>query len=306
MTLGAPVKVSVVMPCYNGRIHLPMSIASLQSQTFKDWELVVVDDGSSDGSAEWLERLGDTRIRILRQPNRGVSTARNHGLQQCRGELVAFLDTDDTWSSDFLTVMVSALESNPGAALAYCGWQNVGLPGAAGAPFVPPDYEGPHKEIELFTGCRWPIHAALARRSLLGAGFDTDLTHAEDYLLWLTLGARHSLCHVPRVLAQYHFHGGPQASRQHLRAALQLYEAQARYLARHPEFVMRAGPSTLRAIMLAGLRRRAFERYWARDLGSARPLFRKLMRERHRALRDWLYLLPSLLPERVHRWLLDR
>jgi glycosyltransferase involved in cell wall biosynthesis len=306
MTNTAPAKVSVVMPCYNGRLHLPMSIHSLQSQTFTDWELVVVDDGSSDGSAEWLEHLGDARIRILRQPNRGVSIARNHGLQHCRGELVAFLDTDDTWSSDFLTVMVAAMESNPDAALAYCGWQNVGLPGPAGAPFLPPDYEGPNKEIELFSGCRWPIHAALARRSLLGVGFETDLTHAEDYLMWLSLGARHPLCRVPQVLAQYHFHDGPQASRQHLRAALQLYEAQARYLARHPEFVARTGSRALSAIMLAGLRKRAFERYWARDLDTARPLFRKLMRARHRRLHDWFYLLPSLLPKRVHHWLIDR
>lgn len=306
MTQRAAAKVSIVMPCYNGRSHLPASIASLQSQTFTEWELVLVDDGSTDGSAAWAEQLGDARINILRQPNRGVSLARNHGLQRSCGELVAFLDADDTWDSDFLATMVAALESNPGAALAYCGWQNVGLPGPAGAPFVPPDYEGPNKEIELFTGCRWPIHAALTRRSLLAAGFEVDLSHAEDYLLWLELGAHHPLCRVPRVLAHYHFHDGPQASRQHLRATLQLFEAQARYLARHPEFVARTGAGTLREIMLTGLRRRAFERYWARDLDTARPLFRKLMRERHRTARDWLYMLPSLLPARVHRWLLGQ
>ena len=299
-------KVSVVMPCYNGRAHLSRSIGSLRSQSFADWELIVVDDGSSDDSAAWVEGLDEPRITVVRQANRGVSIARNRGLAQCRGELIAFLDTDDTWSADFLAEMVAALDAHPEAALAYCGWQNVGLPGPAGDPFVPPDYEGPRKELELFTGCRWPIHAALTRRSKLGTGFETDLTHAEDYLLWLSLAAHQPIRRVPRVLAQYHFHGGPQASRSHVRAALQLYEAQARYLARHPEFEARAGSARLRAIMLESLRKRAFERYWARDLGAARPLFRKLMWERYPSLRDWRYLLPSLLPIRVHRWLLER
>lgn len=301
MTL--PPRVSIVMPCHNGVAHLPRSIASVEAQRFEDWELIVVDDGSTDGSADWLAQHGDARVTVISQTQQGVSSARNRGLRSCRGEFVTFLDADDTWSADFLAMMVQALDQTPAAALAYCGWQNLGLPGPAGEPFIPPDYETSDKALRLFQGCRWPIHAALVRRAALGAGFETDLTHAEDFLLWLTLGAKLPLIQVPHVLVQYHFHGGVQASRNHVRAALQLFEAQGRHLARAPDFVHRWGRTTLHRVMLQGLRQRAFERYWQGDLGAARPLFRKLMREGYGPWREWRYLLPSLLPLPLHQGL---
>ena len=159
-----PVRISIVMPCYNAAAHLPASIGSVLAQTCGDWELIAVDDGSTDATLDWLRSQTDPRIRVHAQSNRGVSAARNAGLARARGRYVAFLDADDTWAADYLDRMLAALQGSPGAVLAYCGWQNLGLPDGRGAPFVPPDYENADKAETLFAGCRWPIHAALVKR----------------------------------------------------------------------------------------------------------------------------------------------
>src|SRR5574338_1258595 len=82
--------VSIVMPCFNALAHLPVSVASVVAQTLSDWELIVIDDGSTDRSFDWLQSQKDDRLVIEHQPNQGVSAARNAGLRLARGEYVAF------------------------------------------------------------------------------------------------------------------------------------------------------------------------------------------------------------------------
>lgn len=165
--------VSIVMPCFNAEHHLALSVGSVQAQTFRSWELIAVDDGSTDATGELLANFAaeDGRIQKVSQPNQGVSAARNHGLTLARSAYVAFLDADDTWSVALLEKLVAAMQGCPDAVLAYCGWQNLGLEGGCGKPFVPPDYETSDKAETLFGGCRWPIHAAIAKRqAVLRAG----------------------------------------------------------------------------------------------------------------------------------------
>ena len=153
--MGKPL-VSIIMPCYNGEAFLAEAVGSVLAQTFRDFELIVVDDGSTDGSADILARYVDP-VRVIRQTNRGVSAARNVGIAAARGDFIAFLDADDTWESEFLDEMVKGM-ADPRTAIAYCGWQNVGV--GAGKPFVPPDYEGPDKMGHLLCfASLWPIHA---------------------------------------------------------------------------------------------------------------------------------------------------
>ena len=300
--------VSIVMPCHDALAHLPASVGSVLAQGFGDWELIAVDDGSRDGSLAWLQAQTDPRIRVHSQANQGVSAARNAGLRLARGDCVAFLDADDTWSPDFLARMHAALAAAPEAVLAYCGWQNLGLPGGQGEPFVPPDYENADKAATLFAGCRWPIHAALARRAAVEAagGFDTRLRNAEDYALWLRVAVPAPIVRVPEVLAYYHFHGGAQASANKARAALQHLVAQRRYLDAHPEFRTLLGRRRVRELTLGTLLAQAYAGYWKRDLATARRLFRAVMRQGYGTLRDWTYMLPALLPESWHRALLRR
>src|SRR5208282_403475 len=160
---------SIIMPCFNCAEHVGRSLASVLGQSYEDFELLFIDDGSMDESAGVAAAFVDSRMSVIRQPNAGVSAARNRGLAVARGMYIAFLDADDTWEPLFLRKMISALEARPEAALAYCGWQNVGLSGGRGAPFVPPDYEGAEKCVQLVECCRWPIHAALTRRAAIDA-----------------------------------------------------------------------------------------------------------------------------------------
>jgi glycosyltransferase involved in cell wall biosynthesis len=300
--------VSVVMPCFNAEDHLGRSVDSVLGQSFPDWELIAVDDGSTDGTRAWLQAQTDPRVHLHVQPNRGVSAARNAGLALARGRLVAFLDADDTWEPTFLAEMVAALEARPDAVLAYCGWQNLGLPGGRGEPFVPPDYETVTKRETLFAGCRWPIHAALARHDAIehAGGFDTTLKNAEDYALWLRVGTAGPIVRVPRVLAYYHFHGKAQASANVTREALQQFDAQRRYLSTHPDFEAAVGRDQVKVMTLGRLLERGYECYWRRDLPAARAIFRTVMSNRYGNLKDWLYMLPALLPEALHRTLLSR
>lgn len=296
--------VSIVMPCFNAAVHLHTSIGSVRAQTFSNWELIAIDDGSTDESPALLDAFAteEPRVRVVRQANRGVSAARNAGIHIARGEFIAFLDADDTWAPRFLNTLLAALRSRPECVLAYCGWQNLGLPGPRGEPFVPPDYETPDKRDKLFAGCRWPIHAALTRRSAIieVGGFDADLKNAEDYALWLELAGTRPIVLVPEVLAFYHFHDGPQASSNRASGALHHLAAQKKYLQRHPEHAAAMGRAHVRKLLYGGMMRSGFDCYWRRDLPAARTIFRNVMRAGYGRPRDWLYMLPSLLPLRLH------
>ena len=299
-------RIAIIMPCYNCAAHLTSSITSVIAQTYTDWELIVVDDGSTDTGTAQIAALNDSRIRLIRQANAGVSAARNRALQVADSELVAFLDADDTWAPTFLESMLKAMDAHSAAVLAYCGWQNIGLPGGRGEPFIPPDYETPHKLEKLLGGCRWPIHATLTRRVAITAagGFNPRYSHAEDFALWLQIACHAPIVRVANVLAFYHFHGVAQASANHARAALQLWQAQRNYIAGHPDEIRQLKRTTLAQLTNGTLLERAYASYWARDLGTARTLFRHIMRQGYGNARDWKYMLPALLPLGWHQALL--
>jgi len=300
------------MPCFNAASTLAASVGSLLSQSFADWELLAVDDGSTDGTADALTAFGDARIRLLQQANAGVSAARNRALQVAQSRFVAFLDADDTWAASFLDEMLTALTHHPDAVLAYCGWQNLGLAPGRCQPYVPPDYEAsPDKVDVLLRGCPWPIHAALCRRDALQrtGGFDTRLVVAEDFLLWLEMAAEQPIVRVPNVLAFYHHDPArTQATSDRGRAAQQIFTAQSIFLERHPRIAARLGRSRVRDLTLGSMLQRAYEQFWARDLHSAQRLFRHVLLHGYGQLRDWKYMAPAaLLPAPLYepfvRWL---
>ena len=106
------VKVSVIMPAHNRETFIRDSMDSVLAQTFTDFELIVVDDGSTDTTAAIVESYTDRRIRLIRQPNQGVSVARNTGLEAARGEFITFLDSDDLYYPDFLKTLYRLIQSN--------------------------------------------------------------------------------------------------------------------------------------------------------------------------------------------------
>ena len=107
-----PGLVSCVIPVYNGARYLAESIESVLAQEYRPLEVIVVDDGSTDGTGAVLDAFGD-RIRSFRQENGGPSVARNRGMEMSRGEFIAFLDADDLWVPDKLRLQLDAMEARP-------------------------------------------------------------------------------------------------------------------------------------------------------------------------------------------------
>lgn len=109
---------SVIIPVYNGAKFIDNAIQSVFSQTFTDWELIIVDDGSKDETLSVLEKYKDNdKISIISQPNQGVSVARNNGVKSAKGDYIAFLDADDLWHNDHLAVMADLVSKYPDAGL---------------------------------------------------------------------------------------------------------------------------------------------------------------------------------------------
>lgn len=111
--------VSVVMPLYNTEKFVHAAIVSVLAQTFADFELIVVDDGSTDQSVEICRQFRDRRIRLLQQENRGLAGARNTGIRHARGNFVALLDADDSWEPEKLALHVAHLQHNPRVGVSY-------------------------------------------------------------------------------------------------------------------------------------------------------------------------------------------
>ena len=300
-------RISVIMPCFNAERFLEAAIDSVLNQTYPDVELIVNDDGSRDGSMEIL-RAYSSRITVISQQNRGPYLARNRGVAESRGEYIAFLDADDYWAHNCLTELHRALEGS-NAALAYCGWQNVGLSGGRGEPYIPPDYEDGHKlEVFLRSAAPWPIHAALLRRSVWDevGGFDEDLGTCMDYDLWLRVAASRPIRRVAKVMAYYRHHNEGQITSQQWRQARNTWLVKKKFVREHPDAVQSLGPDKIEELIDGGLLRRGYDAYWRRDLVSARKIFRMSLRAGGWKWKDLKYLLPALLPERLYLTLIAK
>ena len=295
--------ISVIMPCYNAQAHVSEAVNSVLAQTYPEVELIAVDDGSTDDTRVILREFGN-RIKVLEQENQGPYPARNLGLKHATGELVAFLDADDYWSRDFLEKLQTALAAHPEAALAYCGWQNVGLAGPRGEPYVPPDYEqGDKLELFLRAASPWPIHAALVRKSALDevGGFDTHWKTCMDYDLWLRVAVSRPIVKVAEVLAFYRHHSGGQITSTQWRQARNVWLVKKKFVASAPHLVAGVPKRKVRELVDGGLLRRGYDAYWRRDLVSAQMIFRMSIGAGGWGLKDLRYLLPALLPLGLYR-----
>jgi len=297
-------KISVVMACHNAAPYVEKAMASVCGQTFPALELIVVDDGSTDISPAIVTEmaLADGRVRLVRQANQGPYPTRNRGVHDARGEYIAFLDADDWWAPDALEKLYDAFESRSDAVIAYCGWQNVGIEGGRGAPYVPPDYEVDDKVATfLRAAAPWPIHAALIRRDVLDhyGGFDLQLKTCMDYDLWLRIASTHPIVRVPEVLAYYRHHDRGQITSVQWIQARNSWLVKKKFLASHPDCASHIHKKMLVELVDGGLLRRAYDLYWRRDLVSARRVFRQAFVTRAWGFKDLRYIIPALLPERL-------
>ena len=193
--------ISVIIPTHDRREILARAVESVRAQTFRDWDLLIVDDGSNDGTDRDWSNPGDPRIRYLRTERRGVSAARNLGIQQARSPWIAFLDSDDTWLPKKLETQLASLESHPGYLAVHSDeiWIRRGR--RVNPKKIHRKYGGWVYRYSLPRCVISPSSVLVARELLDRCGaFDEDFPVCEDYELWLRLFARHPICFVDRPL----------------------------------------------------------------------------------------------------------
>jgi glycosyltransferase involved in cell wall biosynthesis len=222
--------VSVVVPCYNYADFVCRAVDSVLGQSYRRVECIVVDDGSTDDTCERLRKYG-SRIRYVRQENRGPSSARNTGIREAKGEWIALLDADDVWHPDKLAVQVRAARAQPDVAL-------LGIIGTTSAmpDTLPPSAPlTPIGIVDLLTGTPFGPSSVIIKRSALEATglFDEDLPSAEDRDMWLRLAARFPVARVDCVAWHYALHAS-QISRNRPVTSASLARVLRKFHAGHP------------------------------------------------------------------------
>jgi glycosyltransferase involved in cell wall biosynthesis len=201
--------VSVILPVYNRETSVARAVESVLAQTCRPLELIVVDDGSTDGTSRVLDQFG-ARITLLRQPNAGAYAARNLGLRHARGEFVAFIDSDDVWLPHRLSAQVPLMK-RPEVGLVFGDAIHVTPHGGTERTCfrVSPPHRG--RVAPRFAWANFvPTICVLVRRGILdeAGGFPETNAISVDYLMWFRIALRHELDYVDAPVAEYLVHAG--------------------------------------------------------------------------------------------------
>jgi glycosyltransferase involved in cell wall biosynthesis len=227
--------VDVIIPAFNAAKYLPAALESVGSQTFEDWQIVLVDDGSTDHTADvvapFIDRFG-SKLRYIQQENHGLPAARNAAIRASTSEFLALLDADDVWMPCRLSESIMALAKRPGAGIAY------GL-----ITYIDPDgrslttFEGNvgHAEGQIapyiyMRGVELPCPTITIRRACVDEVglFDETMRSTEDRDLWLRIALLYEVAFVPKVLAYYRTSPGSMSSNSQ-----RMLEAQLQFIRKH-------------------------------------------------------------------------
>ena len=229
--------VSIILPTWNRASILPRALVSIKAQSFTDYEVLVVDDGSEDDTQQLLSHH-DAPIRCLSQAHGGVASARNLGIEHARGRWIAFLDSDDTWMPEKLLTQMQALEQNPEVSMVFSDYEV---------------WDESRDQPELVQTRRYldedTSFAALARRNFIGTltavvhrealatagGFDESLVRGSDFDAWLRIARNGKIMRVPGVFARYRRHPKSLTGLDSRQDANTRDEVLARFRERWPE-----------------------------------------------------------------------
>lgn len=318
--------VSVIVPVYNGEQWIHQCLESIRAQTFTDYEIIVVDDGSTDNTPQLLAEQG-TEIRSFRTENRGVSAARNKGIREARGKYVAFLDADDLWEPDRLERQIAALEA-PGAP-AWIYSDALAVAGDSGEPLYRIG-----QRVKMFEGNILrplllndfiPILTVLARKDIFNEVglFDENMPPSEDWDLFLRIASIYPIAFIPECLARYRIHPSNNSRKQapDVRAERQLQildrafasnphiepatrrRAVAAVWLRTATFLLQGGERVhARSFLLRAARQYPFDLrplgYWVTTFVPD-GLFQRLLSLR-RTVTTRIYRPPTVAPRRLH------
>lgn len=198
--MSKSIAISIVLPTFNRRKSLERSIESILRQTYQNWELIIIDDGSTDSTSEIKSYLSDSRIKYFYQTNQGVSSARNSGIRKSQFEWVAFIDSDDQWLPEKLEKQVAVIERTD-AQWVHCeeSWVRNGV-----LVNVPKKYKKTSGDIFLnclSVCCVGPSTVIIKKDTLMEfGGFDNAYPVCEDYDLWLKLSLAYPIGFVDEAL----------------------------------------------------------------------------------------------------------
>lgn len=205
-----PPRISVIMAVYNAERYLAEAVESVLAQTYADFEFLIHDDGSTDGSPEILRRIAgkDPRIDVSFGENAGPAAARNILLARARGVFIAVMDADDVCRPDRFKRQVTYLDAHPD--IAVLG-SHIRYIDEAGRPVRELDYPADHAQIDArnYAGNTAIVHpTVMMRREAVQAvgGYDESFSDAQDLELWLRMAERFRLANMPEVLLDYRFH----------------------------------------------------------------------------------------------------
>lgn len=207
--------ISVVIPAYNAAHTILETIDSVLQQTFTDFELIVINDGSTDQTVELLEKIQDLRLKVFSYSNGGLPVARNRGIARASGDYIAFLDADDLWTADKLELQFAALQTYPEAGVAYSWTCNMSQAGEAFYPGHSVTYSGNvYAQLLLGNFLASGSNCLIRRNVIASAGeFDPTLKSYEDWDYWLRLAARCPFIVVPKYQILYRQSSGAMSSK---------------------------------------------------------------------------------------------
>ncbi|HAJ60096.1 MAG TPA: glycosyl transferase family A [Cyanobacteria bacterium UBA8543] len=197
--------ISVIIPVYNGEKTIKETIESVLNQTFTNFEIIVINDGSKDATIQIVESIQDPRIKLFSYPNAGQAASRNRGISKAVGEFIAFLDADDLWTPDKLEAQLKALQENPQAAVAYSWTDFIDESGKFLRPGAYMSVTGDvYKHllvVNFLENGSNPLIRASALREV--GNFDESLSNAHDWDMWLRLAARYHFVAVSSIQILY-------------------------------------------------------------------------------------------------------
>jgi glycosyltransferase involved in cell wall biosynthesis len=283
--------VSVIIPAYNAELELAQALDSVAAQTYADWEVVVGDDGSTDGTAKVAERLGSGLVLVRSEANHGPSTARNLAIAASSGELLAFLDSDDYWLPDYLDHQVRLLDASRRegveVGIVACDAEVLGPAGRLPRTYLDLiGFEGEVTVTRLLSSNPIFVSAVSPRRVVDEAGgFCADLRAAEDHDLWLRIAELGYAIVVSR-------------------APLAVYRVRGRSLSADPGPMARGTQAVLLRALARGNLTSRQRRIARRELRLQRAVERVAAQEGllHRGVLSSLPLLARVAVENPRRW----
>lgn len=204
--------ISVVIPLYNKEEQIAHTLQSVFEQTFQNFEIVIVDDGSTDNSVEEVEKFDDSRVRLIRQSNAGVSAARNRGIEEARGELIAFLDADDEWKLEYLATQYGLYQKYPECSVYACNYEFRDSKGKVTPTIIRKlPFEGEDGILSNYfevASCSHPPICSISimvKKTAIQAigGFPLGIKSGEDLLTWARLAVNGKIAYSKRIEAMY-------------------------------------------------------------------------------------------------------